>query len=173
MFWWCTSFYNFPTRYSMSFLHIEQFWVDSVLQQMRKPLLRDVPLMVWMVKPGSQKDTSALVPPTTPSDAETKTERQEATPTFALVKAMSPVSLSVTDQELLFLTRVVEDFFRNQLVCWEEGWGNQEQGCAPEVNVYQRRSLPALGHGRTAGRTAQCCAACTNNYCGAGRHSAT
>jgi hypothetical protein len=38
------------------------------------------------------------------------------TDSFVLVKALDPVRMRIDDQELLYLTRVTEDFSRNSMV---------------------------------------------------------
>ncbi len=84
--------------------------MDSHLEKQHRMLLRDLPVMVWLVSPKEDQPLSSESP------VPRKASGVEATSSFVIVKTMEPVRVHLNDQELLFLNRVIEDSFRNSLV---------------------------------------------------------
>lgn len=65
--------------------------------------------MIWLA-------TTAEPAAPLPKAANLKPMLEQQPSSFTVIKCLEPVRVHINDQELLFLTRVFEDAFRNQLV---------------------------------------------------------
>lgn len=103
-------------RLRNKYVFLEKVWVDSRIDDENHQLLEPCGAMIWLHNrdvndafddeghAAAAADGDSAAPPPTSSDS------------FVLVKALDDVKMRLDDQELLFLTRVSEDFSRNSMV---------------------------------------------------------